>query len=230
MSLPTRETEQQPFLMYTDSPAIGELGPNHRYQKTQSKRRKILSHCLVFVATSVFWILAMTVISSNSTNGWHPLNTANSRHNVTSHARLITCGNTTAEATARGCKYDILLNNWIPAQCHDHEFLEEYREDESWGAFADKNLTQRLRTVDEMTDRDHYYTSVRDHVNHCAMMWKKQFFYLFEERPAFDTVIASPGHTDHCAQYLTDAPFSNLTESTMVEVGFAGCWVRDEKL
>ena len=73
-----------------------------------------------------------------------------------------------------------------------------------------------------------YYTSKRDHVNHCATMWKKQFWVLFEERAFMDSFIASPGHTDHCASYLADAGTGDMDVegSTLVDVGFAGCWVR----
>lgn len=53
-----------------------------------------------------------------------------------------------------------------------------------------------------------------------------------------DSFIASPGHTDHCASYLADAGVGMLNggdrmegedevQSTLVDVGFAGCWVRE---
>lgn len=44
-----------------------------------------------------------------------------------------------------------------------------------------------------------------------------------------DSFISSPGHTDHCAQFLMDAGSGDLKfgGSTKVDVGFAGCWVRD---
>ena len=118
------------------------------------------------------------------------------------------------------------MNNWIPAQCFDQEWLDEYLEDNSWGAFADKSMTRRL-SVEEMSETDSYYTTVRDHVNHCATMWKKQFWTIYEERPALDDVIASPGHTEHCAQYLMDVMDSDWDEPTRVEMGFAGCWIRE---
>jgi len=43
-----------------------------------------------------------------------------------------------------------------------------------------------------------------------------------------DSFIASPGHTDHCASYLADAGTGDMDVegSTLVDVGFAGCWVR----
>lgn len=154
------------------------------------------------------------------------------RHNVTSHAHLIDCGNTPAEARAKKCVYDILLNAWVPEPCFEQEFIDEYTDDLSWGAYTDDTMTTRL-TVEQMGDVDHYYTSMRDHVNHCAMIWRKQFWALFEERSAFDAIMASPGHTDHCAQYLMDAIEVARVDpkaTTKVMVGYTGCWIRDEKV
>ena len=170
--------------------------------------------------------MVLYVISSPSIHYWKPVTKEGDSHNVTSNAKLLSCGKSTQEAKALGCKYDVLLNAWVPAPCMDEEFIQEYKDDGTWSSYADWNMTQKLTTVDEISERKFYYTSVKDHVNHCAVMWKKQFWALFEERPAFDTIIASPGHTDHCAQYLVDVMESDWNEPTKVEMGFAGCWIR----
>lgn len=150
------------------------------------------------------------------------------RHNVTTGAHLLTCGPDVAAAKASGCRYDVLLNNWVPGPCFDQEFIDEYLDDDSWAGYADEAMTVRL-TSREMSERPSYWTSMRDHVNHCAMMWRKQFWVLYEERRALDTVIASPGHTDHCAQFLTDAHDRDWTRPTKTEMGFAGCWVKEDR-
>lgn len=79
-----------------------------------------------------------------------------------------------------------------------------------------------------MGTREHYYTSVRDHVNHCAMLWRKQFWTLFEDRRVFDSVIVNPYHTEHCAEFLSNLMTMERTEPTLVRVAFAGCWIKDE--
>ncbi|TDZ36151.1 hypothetical protein C8034_v002435 [Colletotrichum sidae] len=228
----TPTPEYQPFLKYSDDPATEE--PTANLQPVVRRRSTIISHILVFVGTSLLWALAVYLLvpwpmtspggmSSAKASGNH---VAGQRHNVTSNRRLIMCGNTTAEARANGCKYDILLNHWVPAACFDRNSVEEYREDESWGAYADINMTQRL-TVDEMSERDFYWTSIRDHVNHCAIMWRRQFYALYDERPAIDSIVTSPGHTEHCSQYLMDVVDAKWTEPTKTMRGFAGCWMRE---
>ena len=226
MSSETKDIEHQPFLGYSDDPTINKPQPERQYRHVESRRTSLLSHSLVFVITSLLWVVVLFAISSPPTH-WRSTSNVGDRHNITSNRRLLKCGNSTQEARALDCKYDILLNNWVPAPCLDQDFIDEYRDDDSWAAFADVNMTQQLKTIDEMSERAFYYTSVRDHINHCAVIWKKQFWALFEETPAFDTMVASPGHTDHCAQYLMDVTESSWTEPTKVEMGFAGCWIRE---
>jgi hypothetical protein len=226
------EPEHQPFLSsYSDDPTTSSSEPSGQFRNNKTPRTIFISHSLVFIITSLLWMLVLSVILSPSSHYWKSSYSkpGDPRHNVTSNAQLLTCGNTTQQALAQGCKYDILLNNWVPAPCFDadsEDFIADYTDDKSWGAFADKNMTQRFNSVQEMSESEIYYTSVRDHINHCAVLWKKQFWALFEEKKAFDTVVASPGHTDHCAQYLIDVVGADWTEATKVERGFAGCWVR----
>ncbi|KAF2664831.1 hypothetical protein BT63DRAFT_443165 [Microthyrium microscopicum] len=272
MSLESKDTEQQPFLDYSNASSI-DL-PNRHIRQAEGRRSRLISHALVFAVTSLGWMIILFIATSHSAPSsastpapakapivadirpnitsfptstpeksvsvgepHHHMHmnhaskkpfTSDSSHNVTTNARKLTCGDGTVEEARReGCKYDILLNNWVPAICYDEKFIKDYQEDHSWEAFADRNLTQRLTSVDQMLELNYYWTSLRDHINHCAVMWKKQFLVLFEERTAFDTVITDPYHTNHCAQYLADSAYKDGSIPTKVEVGYAGCWVKE---
>ncbi|KAK8037976.1 hypothetical protein PG994_014743 [Apiospora phragmitis] len=170
--------------------------------------------------------------SVNSTSALATHDQQQHRVNITTGATYLTCGNSTQEARSHGCRYDVLLNNWVPAPCYDADFVAEYEEDGSSAAYHDAALTQRVEPAGEaLGELEYYYTSRRDHVNHCAMMWRKQFVALFETRAAVDSVVAEPFHTEHCSQYLLDAPeraVEGEVAPTKTFVGFAGCWVRDE--
>ncbi|KAK2001441.1 hypothetical protein LX36DRAFT_351133 [Colletotrichum falcatum] len=222
--------EYQPFLKYSDDPTAEEPASPQRHA---SRRNTFLSHTFVLVGTSLVWILIFFLMSpSMKTNASRQEIVSSApplpaeRHNITTGMEKISCGSTTQEARAKGCKYDILLNHWVPERCFDKESVDEYQEDGSWGAFADMNMTQRL-TVDEMSERDFYWTSVRDHINHCAIMWRRQFYAFYDDRAAIDSIITSPGHTEHCSQYLMDVVDAKWTEPTKTMRGFAGCWIRE---
>lgn len=232
------DSARQPFLEYTDDPEKEEA---RRYVRVQTRKGNILPYLFVAIITSLLWSVVILFFvdiprasnnAGNTTTEEHGLSSSRptGRYNITTNAHRLSCGNSVSEAKALNCKYDLLLNNWVPEPCFDKEWLEEYKEDDSWGGFADEAMTQRM-SVEEMSEADHYWTSLRDHVNHCAMMWRKQFWALYEERKAFDTVIASPGHTDHCSQFLIDVTDNsrNWTHPTKTSMGFAGCWVRDDR-
>jgi hypothetical protein len=104
------------------------------------------------------------------------------RHNVTTDATLITCGNSTAETRSLGCKYDVFLNHWVPRPCYDDEWVAEYQEDGSWGAYANEDLTRRLK-IEEMEGSDFYYTSLRDHINYCVRDNPYARSHLFSPAP-----------------------------------------------
>ncbi|KAK8030966.1 hypothetical protein PG990_000700 [Apiospora arundinis] len=248
---------------FTDDPILVETNSRPQPQqpgppKTSCCQRRMLSihvvsYIVVIVTTSLFWVLVMlsnapsnstatectsSLASINDTRTTTPGLSAHDgqqQHhvNITTGARYLTCGNSTQDARSHGCRYDVLLNNWVPAPCYDADFIAEYEEDGSSAAYRDAALTQRIDPGGEaLGELEFYYTSRRDHVSHCAMMWRKQFAVLFERRAAFDSVIADPFHTEHCSQYLLDAPGNAVkggeVEPTKTFVGFAGCWVRDE--
>lgn len=270
------ENEARPFLEYSDDPAgsrdtdaISRPSENARPAIRNSRAARDL---LVFLGASLLWLAAIFVVvlllpqpwpGTAPKHGGHdrlPAQSSNGDyrlHNITSDARFVTCGTSTAEAQRNGCRYDTLLNHWVPAVCRDQEWIDEYQDDGSWTAFAEYvvcgfagerwrtvvytaylphlltllcpsvNLTRPL-SAEDMGERDHYYTSIRDHVNHCAMLWRKQFWTLFEGRKVFDGVIVNTYHTEHCAEFLSDLMTMNRTEPTLVRVGFSGCWISDE--
>jgi hypothetical protein len=101
--------------------------------------------------------------------------------------------------------------------------------DGSWFGYADENRTELLG-IDAMSEMDFYYTSERDHIVHCAMLWRKQFRAFFEGRRNLDSIIASSKHTLHCSQFFIDMSergpdYRNMPIKT--HVGYAGCWVKE---
>ncbi|KAK2017508.1 hypothetical protein LZ32DRAFT_665442 [Colletotrichum eremochloae] len=239
--------DRQPFLGFRDDQVVrdsmeenNELGTaTHQGQKaTQngSPRNRIFRDAAVSFATSAVWALVFFFVMHNTRGS--SLRNIDSKgaisgdylaafHNVTSTAQYISCGNSTAEAKRNGCRYDTLLNYWVHERCFDEEFESEYQDDDSWTAFADRNLSERI-APEAMGDQEIYYTSIRDHLNHCSMLWKKQFWTLFEDRATFDGVIVNSFHTEHCAAFLKDMYGSDRTEPTLVRVGFSGCWVKEQ--
>ncbi|WQF85305.1 hypothetical protein CDEST_10319 [Colletotrichum destructivum] len=187
------------------------------------------SHLLLFLATSLGWLLAMLITSTPAlppTERTTPL-AKSPGLNVTSTRRQLTCGNSTEEAVALGCKFDASLGGWLAAPCYDQAWVDDYLSDGSGTAYADKNLTQRM-THSEVLERGVYWSSFRDHINHCVAGWRRQSQAFFEDRPALDSSIISVTHVSHCAQLLMDAALGTQRRDPTENVtGYFECWVRD---
>ncbi|KIY02392.1 uncharacterized protein Z520_02530 [Fonsecaea multimorphosa CBS 102226] len=211
-------------------------------------KSSIVSHLAVFIATTLLWggILLLTAHFSPAVLQRHRLETSPSNTVVessppapaahTNHVGkllsneidYLTCGKTREEARTRGCIYDTLSNAWIPGQCRDDFSIMEYELDGSWYPFADRNRTQPLQK-EELGDLDFYYTSLRDHIVHCAALWRRQFRAWSEGWRYLDDVLVDPVHTMHCSKYLVDwtdkIPNEYRTTAIKVQVGHVGCHV-----
>lgn len=205
----------------------------------QSPSRGV-SYLLVFLATSILWGCVLLSVQYVRQISHFPANTYLELHlagtegygNFAKNARLLSCGFSRAEAIERGCQYDILVGKWLPPLCIDQAAIETYQADESWFGYAYENRTERL-DIDQMAHRDVYYTSARDHIVHCANLWRKQYQAFYDGGLVFDTIIASKEHTEHCAQFLVDMtdwkdPHEEFREMPIpVFVGQAGCFVKN---
>lgn len=141
----------------------GNLSPHREALVKASGTRRLLRDFFICLATSLLWVLviwmfipgpgpgtASTSPSSSPADGDAAPAEMPSQgssvitggdmsrfHNITSGAKYISCGNSTEEARTKGCTYDTLLNAWVPAQCLDQEWIDEYQDDASWTAFAE---------------------------------------------------------------------------------------------
>ncbi|KAF2651279.1 hypothetical protein K491DRAFT_781990 [Lophiostoma macrostomum CBS 122681] len=247
--------ESKPFLPQTefDVNPITQLRWRsfHRRFASPGKWFNFSSPAFVFLLTSLLWFgIGFTVdfysfhqrpdrhetplikVSQSTNHGEtsiEHLDHAHIRANVTEGSKLLVCGRSTAEAKEMGCTYDVLANNWVPTTCVDHDAIQEYQADGSWFPYLDEDRTQSL-DVSALGDREFYYTSARDHIVHCAMLWKKQFRAFFYQREKLDTILTDSHHTFHCADYLinmTDWGTDFWNMPIKVFPGVSACWVRE---
>jgi hypothetical protein len=187
----------------------------------------LITHLCVALITSSIWIYLFIFARGL------PIETSKTRATFNSTlvpgANYYRCGNSVETARAAGCKYDILNNHWVPSQCLDEIAIQEYQTDGSWQGFADENRTMPL-ALESMGDQGMYWTNERDHVVHCAMLWRKQFKAFSDGRSYFDSLVVDQHHTQHCSDYLVKMSESGgkLREIPLkVFVGFAGCHIKE---
>lgn len=204
----------------------------------RGKRGFICSNVCTFIVTSVVWALITfsfiwrrNCIVDNCAYKCRTISSPvqSSLDFFAAHRGYLSCGHSNEEAKAFGCEYDILTNHWLPHQCKDAKSISDYQADGSWMPFADLARTEQL-AVAELGDREFYYTSLRDHIVHCAMLWRRQYRAFSEGWKFVDSITADGNHTDHCSGFLMDMADleSFRAEPIVVSVGRSGCYVQED--
>ncbi|PSN64612.1 hypothetical protein BS50DRAFT_576044 [Corynespora cassiicola Philippines] len=145
--------------------------------------------------------------------------------------KTLSCGSSPAEARSNGCTYDVLGNIWVPTPCLDTENLADFKRMAEWQAYDSANATNRL-TEQEMSEYiipDGYWTPVREHMIHCALMWRRLHKGFEKDARLLDKHVLEYHHTEHCSLTLMehlDMPTSFLDEiRTRTEAGYSKCQV-----
>lgn len=223
-----RERDSDDILSESQDAEKEPFSHHHEIEHRRQKSSAIVSHCLTILATTLVWACYFLVVTKFqlSTPAF-----VHEKHNSTLFPtrNYYHCGTSIEEARARDCSYDISTNHYIPTRCVDQASIAEYQEDGSWYGFADANHTELL-SIKEMGSRPMYYTNERDHIVHCAMLWRRQFRALKSRRQHLDSLSVDEEHMMHCSKYLIE-----MTEKGTdfwkipieVHVGYAGCHVSE---
>jgi hypothetical protein len=82
------------------------------------------------------------------------------------------------------------------------------------------------KNFEELGNMHIYFTSERDCVNQCVMVWRRQFKAMFSKADAIDSTSVDQKHTENCAQFqlsISDKQYSCLSGTCWVlgkEIGF----------
>lgn len=238
------EDESDPFLQ---EPSKLESVPERKYVPTSSGRKNSLlgsssTHLFTIFITSLFWGAFLHYTLQHHRNGLlSPATTTTTipqpdnmnPRTLINTSSYIHCGDTLTTAIASNCTYDILANHWLPYPCNDPVSIEEYQSfGPSWQGYTSAAHTGPPLSIAGMAEAGVYYTNMHDHILHCAILWRRQYRAFFEGGGrALDSLIVDPEHTMHCSDFLvrmTEFGVDMRSIPIQVEVGFAGCWVREQ--
>lgn len=136
------------------------------------------------------------------------------------------CGNSPKDAKARKCKYNMIINAWLPGSCmteeDDQDAAEMYKDGSRWVFEADtgKNLT-----VEELASGNfEFFTTQYDfHVTHCMYAWKRLHRALLDPSRELDSVVTDIHHTGHCASMIAGHAAGEHDHGTKVFVKYPTC-------
>ncbi|KAH8819857.1 hypothetical protein F5884DRAFT_865505 [Xylogone sp. PMI_703] len=122
-------------------------------------------------------------------------------------ATALNCGNTTAEARARGCEFDVLSYSWIPRECRDRQTDDEfiqwlYNDDRQlgpWPFFTDREMKNRIPDANALSERVNIlsYTPQEEHIGHC-IFWYRRLHRALSNNFKVDIRGRNLNHTMHC--------------------------------
>ncbi|KAF1994326.1 hypothetical protein P154DRAFT_447844 [Amniculicola lignicola CBS 123094] len=160
----------------------------------QNKLLRICAYSLLGVVSAVL------LLSLGTLAGQRPSSTKEELH----------CGNSSTEARARGCVFDLLTNNWMPAYCADPYTDAEYREwvlDPkrhlgSWAYFHDEQGKNQVKSEEHLSDMvgQHIYTTTENHLAHCAFLARRMHRLVTGDIAA--VAHNTFKHTIHCTSSL----------------------------
>lgn len=134
------------------------------------------------------------------------------------------CGNSAAEAQAKGCHFDMMSWLWVPHECFDAELVEDFIQLRDWKWYTSHRGLEKDRVplADVKTGMyDSLWAPQEYHMWHCTYMWKKMHRTILRHGP-IDNDVANYNHTLHCEKMLLE-PGSLSAVNTLVTAEFASC-------
>ena len=136
------------------------------------------------------------------------------------------CGNSSEEARAKGCIFDVMSILWVTPECYDSELAKEFKKqwDHEWWAHRKADPEDQV-PYDVVSKGEWTYLWVewQYHQLHCTFMWRKMHRAILNHWPMEDRLI-SWGHTLHCEDMLVNWPEYQPREiNTRTVLGYAKC-------
>ncbi|CAG5165872.1 uncharacterized protein ALTATR162_LOCUS6854 [Alternaria atra] len=160
--------------------------------KEGTPRRSLALHALTFLLA-----IAITTLLGFLIRPFPP---------QTPRMKTLHCGTNSTTARELNCTYDVLSNIWVPNPCLDKKNLDDFKRLAKWQAYETREA-KRLLTEDEMGDvvaPNTYFTEIREHMVHCALMWRRLHRGYQEDQKYLDLHVRALTHTKHCSQLMID--------------------------
>jgi hypothetical protein len=144
------------------------------------------------------------------------------------------CGNSSEEARAADCIFDLSVAAWLPPSCFDAGLNAEFMALGPWDFYLSNSSEWDLRNapanqrvllpdVDAIADsNESMWTDRRYHIVHCAFSWKLMHKAVQRGQKTEET-LHSYHHTQHCAQALVNTSVPVDAIITRVEISFPAC-------
>ncbi|PSR82834.1 hypothetical protein BD289DRAFT_295458 [Coniella lustricola] len=133
------------------------------------------------------------------------------------------CGNSTQDAAAAGCKFDLMSYTWVHPDCFDQQLMYEFLGADTWTWAMDEDSTELLNLNDvAMGQHEFVYVTWKHYTMHCAYMWRKMHRSILTSRE-LDSYVSDYRHTEKCATVLLDRERDLESTSVMLVAKYPSC-------
>lgn len=140
---------------------------------------------------------------------------------------IISCGQSPEEARASGCKYDVMMQLWVPVECYDEALSERFLAEGNWPWFADIRAQHEI-SLEVMRLGEHQVAFSTDqyHRYHCIFTWEvmvramRARGYIVEEMMSYDHVV-------HCRHMTLPPPHNKTLIAVEAHSGYTRCATYD---
>jgi len=135
------------------------------------------------------------------------------------------CGNSSDDARALGCHFDIMSFTWSHPRCFDKKLMDEFLSLKNWTWWdeTDQNDGKPVPFKEvSLGQHTRLYVSWEYHITHCTFMWKKMHRAVLAGRP-LDSYVGRIEHTMHCTKTLLERNWALDDRNTIIRMKFPEC-------
>lgn len=113
--------------------------------------------------------------------------------------KVLDCGYSPEAARAKGCVYDVMMQDWVPEPCYDSVLTEKYLAEGNWTWYADGEGKTTL-SDEQMRKGEHgeAWMSTSYHKAHCVFSWLK-IIRALRNNEGISEELLSYDHVLHCS-------------------------------
>lgn len=108
------------------------------------------------------------------------------------------CGSNADEARAKGCEYDVMMQEWQPPECMDKPLAERYLKNGNWTWYANGDASVIYNDTEiALGNHDRVYVDQSYHRHHCIFAWERMVRALRTQKPLIEKMV-DYDHVMHC--------------------------------
>ncbi|KAJ9606169.1 hypothetical protein H2200_009130 [Cladophialophora chaetospira] len=146
--------------------------------------------------------------------------------------KVLDCGYSPEEARAKGCVYDVMMQDWVPEPCYDEVLTKKYLAEGNWTWYGAGDGSVIIPD-EEMAKGEHgaAWMSTSYHKAHCVFSWQKIIRALRNNR-GISQELLSYDHVLHCAHGALKADSEDEGLGVRAPTNYAKCalydtWIQD---